>query len=307
MIETLKTYERAGARVYRQYGRLEDFHAKGFHFTNIIQNWDASENYDFAIPTDCDEFLAVFTDAGLSCQKDQIHAYLDSLKGEPRALGIEHSLYNVPAKPGYYCASPYPKGFFSAGTIGTLDHGFHEPVSRMAGGRRGTRITYLHFHNKPFADLLEGAAISWHILSTVTDIDALRAFTGPGRHLTRYFLMSETDYMSESNERLLLKFKQFSYLMKGLGVSNALIGKDDTSIDATKDLALPMIYPQDQRFGIRQVRNFDGAVYLSLNEDIRFVGDATPRSLPLVWLPRGTPGRACDATSSRECVLSNRH
>ncbi len=128
VIETLKTYERTGARVYWQYGRLEDFHAKGFHFTNIIQNWEASENYDFAIPIDCDEFLAVFTDSGLSCQKDQIHSYLDSLKGERRALGVEHSLYNVPGKRGYYCASPYPKGFFSAGTIGTLDHGFHEPV-----------------------------------------------------------------------------------------------------------------------------------------------------------------------------------
>ncbi len=106
----------------------------------------------------------------------------------------------------------------------------------------------------------------------MTDIDALRAFKGPGRHLTRYFLMTETDYMSESNERLVLKFKQFSYLMKGLGISNELIGRDDTSSDAMENSALHMIYPQDQRFGIRQMRNFDGAVYLSLNEDIRSSG-----------------------------------
>ena len=150
VIETLRTYEAAGCRVHWQYNQVIDFHGKGFHFKNVITNWDAALDYDFAFPLDCDEFMTVLTPNGISCSRSEIHDHLDTLRGERRALRVAHCLFNAPDRPGHFWAQPYPKCFGSPSkTVGTIDHGFHAVTSSVQDGVRGTNIAYLHFHNKP--------------------------------------------------------------------------------------------------------------------------------------------------------------
>ena len=114
VIATLTKYEALGSRIYWRFDRVEDFEGKGFHFTNVIRFWDHDLEYDFAIPLDCDEFLAVFTPHGLSCDRHTIHDYRNGLIGSREAIGIEWSLYNVPAQPGWFRPELYRKRFFSS-------------------------------------------------------------------------------------------------------------------------------------------------------------------------------------------------
>ena len=79
VIATLKKYGALGNRVYLELDRVGDFEGKRFHFTNVTSSWDHDPDYNFAIPLDCDEFLAVFMPHGLFCDHQTIHNYLDEL------------------------------------------------------------------------------------------------------------------------------------------------------------------------------------------------------------------------------------
>ena len=232
---TLARYERAGCEVLRSHDRVEDFHAKGSHFRNVIRHWDAQSRYDFALPVDADEFLALFTADGLTCRREAIHSYLDSLVGTREALAFELSLFNAPGKPGCYAVQPYPKSFLAARSVESLDHGFHAARSRLAGGSRLTDLTYIHLHNKPFATLLRQARQKLERFVDLDDPDTLRRYAGPGLHLVRYFFMTEADYLAQHDDQPLLRFRQFGHLMEALGVTGALFGDGRDEPDGCDD------------------------------------------------------------------------
>ncbi len=239
VIETLARYERVGSEIRRGYDRVEDFHAKGAHFRNLIGHWDNAARYDFALPLDADEFLAVFTPDGLSCRRDAIHAHLDALIGTQEALGFDLSLYNAPGRPGCFSVQPYPKSFLSARSIADLDRGFHAARSRLAEGRRQTDLTYLHFHNKPFATLLRQARRKLEGFVDVDDRAVLARHTGPGVHLVRYFFMTEAEYAAQYDGEALLRFPHFARMIAALGADGALFdGADTPGLDARDSIGI---------------------------------------------------------------------
>jgi len=150
-IAILDSAEKRGVVVRRDLNQPHDFHNKGGHFTNIIHSWDGNHDYDFALPVDCDELLAIFTEDGLSLDKTAIHAGLDALKGTDCALRIDTSLFNVPGRPGWYApVRHFHKGFVAAKTISVCDNGQHEPRSAIRDEFKSTALTYLHDHHVPY-------------------------------------------------------------------------------------------------------------------------------------------------------------
>lgn len=198
VLATLDTYEKAGVRVFRGLGKAKDFEAKGEYARRITQFWDATEEYDFAIPVDCDEFLSVYTEDGFSCSREAVHAYLDALVGEKRAMQIRFNPGNVPGVPGCFMPMDFPKRFVASGTVGEVDLGYHAITSRVEEGFVETRLAYLHMHHKPFPILVEHASRKLRDRVDVTDLEALKNFSGAGMHLIEYFFMTEQDYLAHS-------------------------------------------------------------------------------------------------------------
>ena len=82
----LERAERAGADVRRQHDQASDFEHRHIHFRRLADIWDAAgEAYGVTIPLECDEFLAVYTEDGVSCRRERILAALEAREGDRRA------------------------------------------------------------------------------------------------------------------------------------------------------------------------------------------------------------------------------
>lgn len=141
VIATLARFAAAGVTVVSKHDQPNDWVIKGDHFTSVIQSWDRNNDYDFAIPLDCDEFLALFNEDGITCRRSDIHAYLDSLIGIDGVFAIDTTTFNVPDRAGWFWPGQGSKRFFAADTIGMLDHGYHIATSRRSEtlSRRSSR------------------------------------------------------------------------------------------------------------------------------------------------------------------------
>jgi hypothetical protein len=221
--ETLARFEAAGVTVLRQFAVYADFERKGDLLGLAIRGWDARGEYDLALPVDCDEFLALFTAAGLTCARGAIHAYLDTLAGRPEVLAIQTSSYNVPGRPGWFWPAGASKRFFTAGTIGTLDQGFHVATSRKSDAVFLTRLTHLHLHHKPHATVLEHAHRKLQFRVDVNDLAALRAYNGPGDHLVRHFMRTEAEYLTQFDDVLTFGYTGFSAILSALGHRSEMV------------------------------------------------------------------------------------
>ncbi len=264
VLATLARYERAGVRVERAHAGPRDFLDKGLHVARVIAELDRAGGYDFALPIDCDEFLALFDADGLCCGRDAIHAALDALAGERRALGIELSLGNAVGRPGWFVADVLPKGFLAADTLLDLDHGYHRPRSRRAEGTRWTRFCYLHFHNKPLPTLIEHARRKLEGLVDHNDPEALRRYDGINYHLVPYFFLTEAQYHAIPDRMLTLQVPGFTRLSAALGTDGLLFGTPPADDGDRVRL---------RRLGEAPVA-FDGGAYLAANPDVRAAGVA---------------------------------
>lgn len=198
-IALMREAEAAGAEVMWQFDTPHDFHNKGGHFENIIRHWDATFQYDYALPVDCDEILAVFTEEGLCTDYSAIHRELARLKYLRCALRLDMSLFNVPGRPGWFApVRHFHKGFLPAYSLEMLDSGFHDPRSRLQEGFQSTRLTYLHWHNREYDELIKRARMKLHSVVDVDDRDALVEYSkkpgAVGGHLIQLLLSDQEAY-----------------------------------------------------------------------------------------------------------------
>ena len=268
VLATLARFERAGVRVERAHAAPRDFLDKGRHVARVIGELDAAaaaeDGYDFALPIDCDEFLAVFDEFGLSCSRRAIDRAFEALLGERRALGIEMSLTNVVGRPGWFAADTLQKGFLPAGSVLEVDHGFHHPRSRLEDGMRWTRFCFLHFHNKPFDTLVAHARRKLDGLVDHHDLDALRAYRGMNYHLVPYFFMTPAQYRAIPDRMLTLTVPGFTRLAAALGIDRMLFGEPAGETDDAVRLRLPGGAPVA----------FEASTYLAAHPDVQAAGVA---------------------------------
>ncbi|MDF3624069.1 glycosyltransferase family 2 protein [Brytella acorum] len=214
-LDLLRSAEGGGCKIIRGYDTQHDFQNKGGHFNNIIKSWDAECDYDFALPVDCDEIIAAFTDTGISRGSQDIHSVLDTLKNEQRALRLDMSLFNVPGRPEWFApVRHFHKGFVAAKSLEGIDNGQHEPWTKFTRDYLGVRLTYLHYHNRPYTELIERTRSK---LSDLMDIDNreelqrnLHSPKIPGSHLIEILLSTEEEYKRKYDGEIQIFVPTFS-------------------------------------------------------------------------------------------------
>ncbi|QHI95649.1 hypothetical protein GT348_04670 [Aristophania vespae] len=218
-LSLLNEAEYRGAVIERNLTNPEDFQHKGRHLTALIHALDHDEEYDFAIPVDCDEILGIFTPEGLSIEKNTILAEFAALKSHRGAFAISPSLFNVPEKKGWYSPNRhFPKGFVPSRCGAVIDDGHHFPSSMEIAGQLPTKFTYFHHHNRPYHEMqnYSRAKLSLEI-EDVNDIEKLRErerLALPGGHLVRSLLLTEKEYGAIYEKEVQLFFEGNSVILR---------------------------------------------------------------------------------------------
>ncbi len=215
-IQVLAEARKRGCTVLDFPGR-HHFENKGSIVADVIRDWDQTRLYDFAIPCDADERLAVWTDEGVDASPAAVMAELARYVGSKSAFRIDTSLFNVPERAGWYAPDiHFHKSFLPARTIGSLDLGFHWAESRFTTGQRHTRLVWLHEHNGTFAEAQRNAR--WKLedrvdLNDPAALDSYAAAGLPGAHLVSTLSMTDTDYRARYDDRLRLSVGPRTELM----------------------------------------------------------------------------------------------
>lgn len=208
-ISLLKSAESRGAIVRYDLNVTRDFHLKGIHFTSVIKGWDNDAAYDFALPVDCDEFLAVFDEHGLTRDREAIHRHFDALKGQQASLRIDTSLFNVPGRRGWYApVRHFFKGFVAARTLDFCDNGHHAPLT-LNKQVASSSFTYLHEHHHPYEEWRRRLRVKVEGLVDLDDEAAMRHYlTIPGAegvHAVASLLIGEAAYLSLYEDEIQLR------------------------------------------------------------------------------------------------------
>lgn len=170
-----------------------------------------ASSYDWFFPLDCDEIVAaILPDGSVSLDSSAVLAELARAVRDGRDLvRVVQGFANIP-----YSSMGYDPHAFSdpkhgirktvvrSGFPDKLDPGYHffdwaRNKDTYDDKRMGVyAIAYFHFHNKPYISLLRSAREK--LKGRVRDFskDTLKNYKGKGVHLVRYFLSSETEYLS---------------------------------------------------------------------------------------------------------------
>jgi hypothetical protein len=221
-LTTLADAENIGIKINRTYSHQKDYYARGEIFADLIKSLDASNPHDFYFPIDCDEFLACDIDGKLSCQRDDILASLAPLIRDGEVLTIPHKYVNSPFHINRYSKiTNCKKCFFAQGACEALSDGFHEGKSKDGNQERQTKITYIEFHYKPYADHMRLSAQKIDYLIPRLTRKNLAAYAKSKRsnyHAAHALLESEYSYRkyfanqpsTTFNSCLLDRFKELS-------------------------------------------------------------------------------------------------
>lgn len=195
VIDTLAVYQARGVHVLRLPAEM-DYRYKGEIVSHVMQGIDALRLHDILLPLDCDEFL-ILRDIGEKylCDRNAILNYLVTLKGSEAVLEVKENLINILGAAGKFWPLPYQKVLFAGGQCGAVDHGSHQDVSGRGRPSEVTRLAYIHFHHRPYAQMVTASLEKLRPYVDVTNLKALEAFRGPGWHLVPRILSGEAPYI----------------------------------------------------------------------------------------------------------------
>ncbi|MBU6398042.1 MAG: glycosyltransferase family 2 protein [Rhodospirillales bacterium] len=199
VLNTLAWYEHEGLQVVR-LPAAADYQRKGEFVTEQLQAMATRGGYDFLLPIDCDEFLALRREeGGFTCVREEILACLRAYVGRAETLEIKQNLLNILGHPGRFWVFPYQKVFFPAAHVGVVDHGSHTDVSGRGNGLLETPLVYLHFHHKSWTEQVKAGTEKLRPFVNVDDPAAMEAFKGIGWHLLVHMNAGEEVYNGMMN------------------------------------------------------------------------------------------------------------
>lgn len=196
VLRTLARYERRGVTVLRDYPTPADFGRKGAIVTDVLRAWDREGGYDFGVPLDCDEFLVALK-GRFAWDRDAVLSAFGTLMGHRATFLNDRVLLNVPQRPGYFRAQIISRTVVAAGSIVSLDRGFHSPQTIYPDRWIRAPLACVHLHNRPsFADIRRAARQKLHHL--IGDADPAEiAPTGESVHLYSYFRTTEEMFLEQ--------------------------------------------------------------------------------------------------------------
>ncbi|WP_172415188.1 glycosyltransferase family 2 protein, partial [Comamonas thiooxydans] len=190
--DQLKIYSEFGLNVNLNFTGVNNFENKGKIFGNLIKSLEAEKKYDFFIPLDCDEFIAVEKSDGLiSCERDDIFLELAKHSESKDILMIGYQLYNDVSKDSKFYKEFSRKCFFYKETFLSVDVGFHWAKVKKSSKEIKTNIIQFHFHNRPYFLSKKSALQKMAKRVDINNNILLRDYDGPGFHLKNFFIMNE--------------------------------------------------------------------------------------------------------------------
>ena len=139
-VETLRRYGRAGSVISWHHKSDDDFASRHDIFEQTRRSWTA-DGYDLAIGLECDEFVTVFTETGLSARRDAIEAEVGRLRAGPIEVGLALRAAGA-GTPGLYALETISRALMPSGA---LVDGSPQPTElallRVAGRSDGRRRT----------------------------------------------------------------------------------------------------------------------------------------------------------------------
>lgn len=262
----LEKFKTVGVTVDYSKTAPNDFDRKGFVIGDLINEFKKDGRYDIVFPLDCDEFVAICSGQGVSCRRDEIMTEIDRLAPLHRAVRVGRCLDNRPGFIDVFRFPNFKKTIMPVADFELIDHGFHEGRTTNHFEMCPTDIIYIHLHYKPFAMQQEHARAKLEPFVDVNDENALRSFTGVGKHLPRYLFMKEEDYYSDFGDYRypLVHFDGFEKLLSVLASQN-----DFLRVWCARPAGLQVV---DGHLLSRRVLDlclpFDGASYLQANPDV---------------------------------------
>lgn len=216
----LRMYEKRGVNVDRSHTGHSNFTRKGIILSELFQNLETKSDYRLFVPMDCDEFISVQRPDGLVVfDRYEILSYLSSLQAEHCVLVANKARANIFGYPGHFFP-PYDhhKVFFPRGVCLSMDEGFHTASSRTGNNDFDTNLMYLHFHYRPFKDMVRQSAWKLEGEVDISNSDALRDYKGSGHHVAQYLLMKKNDYIKGFSPHLGTSIPDFINYLKRIGI-----------------------------------------------------------------------------------------
>lgn len=177
-----------------------DFQRKGAVVQEILHM--VCSDYDWAFLLDCDEFLCVDREGCYVNDKEAISKELDVVVRSKKDIArINKSIWNVPYSTYGYCET-IKKICLKPSAKVDIDLGFHLFHYHKNKDSVDSNLFYqsnfclIHFHNRPFYQLLLSAREKLKFRLPNFKFSTLKNYSGDGFHLIKYFFMSKDDYMS---------------------------------------------------------------------------------------------------------------
>jgi hypothetical protein len=194
VLRELVRAERRGTRVLREFSGNDSFENKGEIVGALISEYEATGRFDVFFPLDCDEFVGAHVGGEARFDQEAIFLELQRCRSETSPLKIAGSYYNFPGPGNRFFFFEESKVFFNSGTFRFMDGGFHSGVSKLETPELKTNIIHVHYQHKPLELLKAHAREKLKAHVDVNDEAQLRAFTGSGSHLVKYFFIDADHY-----------------------------------------------------------------------------------------------------------------
>ncbi|MFG1350014.1 glycosyltransferase family 2 protein [Xanthobacter autotrophicus] len=221
VLNTLYEYEKLGLNVDYSAQSGVDFRRKGVILGKKIQELELSGNYDFFIPVDCDEFLAMEMSPGhVSVNKDDILDHLGEFANEVAPLGISAAYNNVLWRLNEFVRVYHRKTLFRSGTFKIMDHGYHVGETKCSAEKVQTNLTYLHFHYKSYDLMLSHSLNKLRPYLDVDNAENLKNAAESNR-LAAFIVEGEDAYRARFMRQDALLIDDMACRLRQIGVENS--------------------------------------------------------------------------------------
>jgi len=258
-LEVLKTAERMGISVDYRFRKKSDFNSKGSIILKKIQELQMENVFEFFIPMDADELLAVETTNSLSFSRRLIEAELRKHINEERVIRIKYDVANNPVHEGLFRVSnEQRKCFFVRDTAASLDTGFHVATTKNGSDFVRTKICFVHFHFRNFAIKFERSREKLvGRLPSFSESDLLKhkEKQGAGWHLVDDLILGEEKYYAQhvSTEKL-VAFSVVKKYLSSIGVYDKITELMDYSYLASNRSKNPSVTPDLSNYDMPPVQ-----------------------------------------------------
>ncbi|PPQ37828.1 Glycosyl transferase family 2 [Rhodoblastus acidophilus] len=198
LAETIELWSDRGVRFFDGARRPERYRDKGRLFADQIRNLERFGHYDFFLPLDCDEFIALkATEGRIETRREAILAAFAALDTGDDLFAVDYNYPNSQCTRNRFFGWDFNKKFVRRDAFVSMDHGGHAIVTHSGRPAAPTDFAYIHYYYRPFAHMRAHARAKLILQPEILQLPeaALRQ-----HRLGRYLVMTEADYLAEFAE-----------------------------------------------------------------------------------------------------------